>query len=238
MPTGTVKFFSTQRGFGFIQPDDGSKDVFVHISEVERSGIGSLHEGQKVSFEARHRARQDRGGEAPGSLIAGGAADRTAWAPRIGSPALGPIPAGDELMPFRPNYRQSRGERDRAKQQKKDEKLRRRELEPPAGRRSNSRKSTLRRSRHRTSPCRDTTCEPRSQREDRQVEASERPGDQAMKLFIFQSGGKSGLRAFTGDADGKMLPPKFAPWGMTGIVAAARRCPRPSARRGRARGTL
>ena len=51
MPTGTVKFFSTQRGFGFIQPDDGSKDVFVHISEVERSGIGSLHEGQKVSFE-------------------------------------------------------------------------------------------------------------------------------------------------------------------------------------------
>lgn len=51
MPTGTVKFFSTQRGFGFIQPDDGSKDVFVHISEVERSGLGSLHEGQKVSFE-------------------------------------------------------------------------------------------------------------------------------------------------------------------------------------------
>jgi cold shock protein len=51
MYKGTVKFFSTQRGFGFITPDDGSKDVFVHVSEVERSGIGSLHEGQKVSFE-------------------------------------------------------------------------------------------------------------------------------------------------------------------------------------------
>ena len=51
MTKGTVKFFSTQRGFGFITPDDGSKDVFVHVSEVERSGIGSLREGQKVSFE-------------------------------------------------------------------------------------------------------------------------------------------------------------------------------------------
>lgn len=46
-----------------------------------------------------------------------------------------------------------------------------------------------------------------------------------MKLFIFQSGGKSGLRAFTGDADGKMLPPKFAPWGMTGIVPATKALP-------------
>ena len=51
MIKGTVKFFSTQRGFGFISPDDGSKDVFVHVSEVERSGIGSLHEGQKIGFE-------------------------------------------------------------------------------------------------------------------------------------------------------------------------------------------
>jgi len=51
MPTGTVKFFNTSKGFGFIRPDDGSKDVFVHISAVERSGLGTLSENQKVSFE-------------------------------------------------------------------------------------------------------------------------------------------------------------------------------------------
>jgi CspA family cold shock protein len=51
MPTGTVKWFNAQRGYGFIQPSDGGKDVFVHISAVERAGIGSLQEGQKVSFE-------------------------------------------------------------------------------------------------------------------------------------------------------------------------------------------
>jgi cold shock protein len=51
MATGTVKWFNAQKGYGFIQPDDGSKDVFVHISAVERSGIGNLHEGQKLSFE-------------------------------------------------------------------------------------------------------------------------------------------------------------------------------------------
>jgi CspA family cold shock protein len=51
MSTGTVKWFNVQKGYGFIQPTDGSKDVFVHISAVERSGIGSLQEGQKISFE-------------------------------------------------------------------------------------------------------------------------------------------------------------------------------------------
>ena len=51
MTTGTVKFFNTQRGFGFIEPDDGSKDAFVHISAVERAGLSSLSEGQKVSYE-------------------------------------------------------------------------------------------------------------------------------------------------------------------------------------------
>jgi CspA family cold shock protein len=51
MTTGTVKFFNTQRGFGFIEPDDGSKDAFVHISAVERAGLTSLNEGQKVSYE-------------------------------------------------------------------------------------------------------------------------------------------------------------------------------------------
>ncbi|MBI4290231.1 MAG: cold-shock protein [Betaproteobacteria bacterium] len=51
MSTGTVKFFNSAKGFGFIQPDDQSKDVFVHISAVERAGLGSLSENQKVSFE-------------------------------------------------------------------------------------------------------------------------------------------------------------------------------------------
>ncbi len=49
--TGTVKFFNTTKGFGFIQPDDGSKDVFVHISAVERAGLQTLREGQKISYE-------------------------------------------------------------------------------------------------------------------------------------------------------------------------------------------
>ena len=51
MSTGTGKWFNVQKGFGFIQPDDGGKDAFVHISAVERAGIGSLREGQKVRFE-------------------------------------------------------------------------------------------------------------------------------------------------------------------------------------------
>lgn len=51
MTTGTVKFFNSAKGFGFIQPDDGSKDVFVHISAVERAGMGTLSEGQKISFD-------------------------------------------------------------------------------------------------------------------------------------------------------------------------------------------
>ena len=53
MSVGTVKWFNTTKGFGFIQPDDGSKDVFVHISAVERAGLGNLNEGQMVSFEKR-----------------------------------------------------------------------------------------------------------------------------------------------------------------------------------------
>ena len=51
MSIGTVKWFNPTKGYGFIQPDDGSKDVFVHISAVERSGIGNLQEGQKLSFD-------------------------------------------------------------------------------------------------------------------------------------------------------------------------------------------
>jgi CspA family cold shock protein len=51
MAIGTVKWFNAAKGFGFIQPDDGSKDVFVHVSAVERSPLGSIHEGQKLSFD-------------------------------------------------------------------------------------------------------------------------------------------------------------------------------------------
>jgi cold shock protein len=51
MVTGTVKFFNSQKGFGFIQPAEGGKDVFVHISAVERAGMSTLNEGQKVSYE-------------------------------------------------------------------------------------------------------------------------------------------------------------------------------------------
>jgi len=51
MATGTVKLFNEQKGYGFVQPDDGSKDVFVHISAVEGAGLRTLKEGQKVSFE-------------------------------------------------------------------------------------------------------------------------------------------------------------------------------------------
>jgi CspA family cold shock protein len=51
MPAGTVKWFNAQKGYGFIQPDDGSKDVFVHISAVERAGLSGLNEGQKIGFD-------------------------------------------------------------------------------------------------------------------------------------------------------------------------------------------
>ena len=51
MPSGTVKWFNKTKGYGFIQPDDGSKDVFVHISAVERASLGTLSDGQKVQFE-------------------------------------------------------------------------------------------------------------------------------------------------------------------------------------------
>ena len=51
MSTGTVKWFNPTKGYGFIQPEDGSKDVFVHISAVERAGLSNLHEGQKLTFD-------------------------------------------------------------------------------------------------------------------------------------------------------------------------------------------
>ena len=60
MTTGTVKWFNGQKGFGFIQPDDGGSDVFVHISAVERAGLSGLAEGQKVSFEIKADPRRGK----------------------------------------------------------------------------------------------------------------------------------------------------------------------------------
>jgi CspA family cold shock protein len=57
MATGTVKWFNNIKGFGFIQPDDGTADVFVHLSAVERAGLDSLREGQKLSFEVQRDPR-------------------------------------------------------------------------------------------------------------------------------------------------------------------------------------
>ena len=68
MPVGTVKFFNETKGYGFIQPDDGSKDVFVHVSAVERSGLRGLTEGQKVSFEIVTDKRTGR--SSAGNLVA------------------------------------------------------------------------------------------------------------------------------------------------------------------------
>ena len=53
MPTGTVKWFNATKGYGFIEPEDGSKDAFVHISAVERAGLGTLREGQRLNYELR-----------------------------------------------------------------------------------------------------------------------------------------------------------------------------------------
>ncbi|HUZ74559.1 MAG TPA: cold-shock protein [Stellaceae bacterium] len=60
MATGTVKWFNAQKGYGFIQPDSGEKDVFVHISAVERAGIGNLHEGQKLNYDVERDARSGK----------------------------------------------------------------------------------------------------------------------------------------------------------------------------------
>ncbi|WP_025300663.1 cold-shock protein [Candidatus Endolissoclinum faulkneri] len=60
MATGTVKWFNTTKGYGFIQPEDGGADVFVHISAVEQSGMHSLNEGQKISYELQSDPRRNK----------------------------------------------------------------------------------------------------------------------------------------------------------------------------------
>ncbi len=68
MDTGTVKWFNEQKGYGFIQPDNGQKDIFVHISAVERAGLRTLKEGQKLSFEVVTDKRTGRA--SAGNLVA------------------------------------------------------------------------------------------------------------------------------------------------------------------------
>ncbi len=60
MANGTVKWFNATKGYGFIQPDDGGADVFVHISAVERSGLGAINEGQKLSFDLERDPRKGK----------------------------------------------------------------------------------------------------------------------------------------------------------------------------------
>jgi cold shock protein len=68
MPTGTVKFFNTQKGYGFIQPDGGGQDVFVHITALEEAGLRSLNEGEKVTFDTA----SDRGKTKAVNIKSGG----------------------------------------------------------------------------------------------------------------------------------------------------------------------
>jgi CspA family cold shock protein len=78
MNTGTVKFFNTTKGYGFIQPDDGGTDVFVHISAVEKSGMSMLSEGQKLSFDV---AQDNRSGKMAAENL------RSAWNTKAGLPS-------------------------------------------------------------------------------------------------------------------------------------------------------
>jgi len=76
MATGTVKFFNTQKGFGFITPSDGSRDVFVHISALERSGMTTLNEGQRLTYDVV----TERGKQAAANLQRAGSANSTSFA--------------------------------------------------------------------------------------------------------------------------------------------------------------
>src|SRR5271165_2590249 len=93
MPRGTVKFFNGAKGFGFIAPDDGGNDVFVHISALERSGLGGLNEGDQVTFELEQDRRS--GKLAAVDLVVTGSAGPSARAPRAGGPSRGFGGGGD-----------------------------------------------------------------------------------------------------------------------------------------------
>lgn len=92
MPTGTVKFFNSAKGFGFITPDDGAPDVFVHVSAVERSGLDSLNDGDQVSFSLEPDRKTGKVAAVDLQVLGAGPAPRRA-APSYGAPARrGPPP--------------------------------------------------------------------------------------------------------------------------------------------------
>ena len=101
MNTGTVKWFNEQKGYGFIQPDNGSKDIFVHISAVERAGLRTLKEGQKVSFEVVTDKRTGRSsaGSSAGQPDHRGAKHRAAQRHMHAAPTL------YSGMPLKPGQR-------------------------------------------------------------------------------------------------------------------------------------
>ena len=72
MATGTVKWFNGTKGYGFIQPDDGGADIFVHISAVERAGLRSLNEGQKITYELEQDRRSGKMAAGHGARMCGG----------------------------------------------------------------------------------------------------------------------------------------------------------------------
>jgi len=82
---GTVKFFNTERGYGFIKPDDGGRDVFVHITAVERAGMKSLNEGQRISFDVEPD-KKGKGPKAVNLVITGRRALRYRTDPRARAP--------------------------------------------------------------------------------------------------------------------------------------------------------
>jgi cold shock protein len=101
MPNGTVKFFNGAKGFGFIAPDDGGSDVFVHISAVERSGLSGLNEGDLVSFDLEQDRRS--GKMAASNLVVTGSAGPSARpAPRAGAPRFGGGGDGFQRRPAGP----------------------------------------------------------------------------------------------------------------------------------------
>ena len=87
MATGTVKFFNHSRGFGFIEPEDGGKDVFVHVTAIEQAGISSLEEGDKVEYEIK---QDERSGKSSAGRPQEGLTPRPTCS-RPGGPAPGPV---------------------------------------------------------------------------------------------------------------------------------------------------
>jgi cold shock protein len=137
MPVGTVKWFNSTKGYGFIQPEAGGPDVFVHISAVERAGLGTLNEGQKVSYEEQRDPKRGKssadqvwsGGAFTGASSQAHTQSRPTRSPGLRAIRPRVISTRRSAVAMKPNYFQQRSERSRAKEQKKQEKLQKREEE-------------------------------------------------------------------------------------------------------------